>query len=100
MLKGVIVDSLIRVVQPGQVLHDHEESEPIGELITAKLKRGATRIEAEGEYTKEKSTVFLTVMKRYEAVQLRDAVKRIDPKAFCMITNTSEIIGRGFHSGF
>lgn len=101
LLKGVIVDSLIESFNRVKYFTIITKNpEPIGDLITKKLKRGATRIEAEGEFTKEPATVFLTVMKRYEAVQLRDAVKRIDPKAFCMITNTSEIIGRGFHSGF
>lgn len=41
-------------------------------------------------------TVILTVLKRRQAVQLRNFVKRQEPTAFITITNSSEIIGKGF----
>lgn len=40
--------------------------------------------------------IFLTVMKRSQAVQLRNYIKKVQPQAFMMITNSSEIIGKGF----
>ena len=39
-----------------------------------------------------------TVCKRIEAIKLRKQIKEIDPKAFIIITTSSEIIGRGFRS--
>ena len=35
-------------------------------------------------------------MNRAQAVQLRQFIHREQPTAFMLITNTSEIIGRGF----
>ena len=40
--------------------------------------------------------MILTVMKRSQAVQLRNFVRRHEPGAFITITNSSEIIGKGF----
>jgi uncharacterized membrane-anchored protein YitT (DUF2179 family) len=38
----------------------------------------------------------LTVMKRSQAVELRNFIRIHEPSAFIMITNSSEIIGKGF----
>ena len=35
-------------------------------------------------------------MKRSQAVQLRNYIRQTEPHAFMMITNSSEIIGKGF----
>ena len=35
-------------------------------------------------------------MTRMQAIHLRQFIRRNDPKTFMMITNTSEIIGKGF----
>ena len=40
--------------------------------------------------------MLLTVMKRHEAVLLRRHVRTIDPRAFVLIMNTGEIVGKGF----
>ena len=73
-----------------------EHPEPICEFITKNLNRSATVYKAEGAYTHGQRTVILTVMKRSQAVALRNFVKRNEPHAFITITNSSEIIGKGF----
>ena len=40
--------------------------------------------------------IWMSVMKRGQAVQLRNFVKRYQPGAFIAIVNSSEIIGKGF----
>jgi len=40
--------------------------------------------------------VILAVMRRSQAVRLRRFIKDVEPSAFLMITNSSEIIGKGF----
>ena len=42
--------------------------------------------------------MILVACKRYEALRLRQKVREVDPSAFLFITNTSEIIGKGFRS--
>ncbi len=71
-------------------------SAPICEFIQKTLNRSATIYKAEGAYSHEEKSVILAVMKRSQAVRLRRYVKTVDPSAFIMITNSSEIIGKGF----
>ena len=69
---------------------------PICEYIQQSLHRSATIYKAEGAYSHKEKNVILAVMKRSQAVRLRRHVKTVDPSAFIMITNSSEIIGKGF----
>lgn len=73
-----------------------DDPDPICDFIHEKLTRSATIFEAEGTYTHHKKYVILTVMKRGQAVQLRNYIRWNQPGAFMMITNSSEIIGKGF----
>ncbi len=73
-----------------------EDPEPICDFIHHQLNRSATVFTAEGTYSHTPRKVILTVMKRSQAVQLRNFIRRNDPHAFMMITNSSEIIGKGF----
>ena len=41
-------------------------------------------------------TVIITITKRSQAVELRNFIRRTQPGAFIAITNSSEIIGKGF----
>ena len=62
----------------------------------AELNHGATIYDARGAYTKDNKQVVMTVVKREQARNLRNYVHKVDPDAFMMITNSSEIIGKGF----
>ena len=64
--------------------------------VVRNIGRGATEIKGEGAYTHENKTVILTVVNRFQAVKLRQFAKQVDPSCFILITNTSEIIGKGF----
>lgn len=68
----------------------------ISEYIMVALHHGVTSSKAIGEYTHEERTMIHTVCKRSEAIRLREHIRAIDPKAFTIITTSSEIIGRGF----
>lgn len=68
----------------------------IAEFIGSELKRGSTQMEARGSFTDQGKTVIFTVLAKRQAVKLQTKVKEIDPQAFTMITNTSEVIGKGF----
>lgn len=73
-----------------------DDAEPICHYINTELSRSATVYRAQGAYTHRPKIIILTVMKRGQAVQLRNYIKRTQPTAFMMITNSSEIIGKGF----
>lgn len=73
-----------------------DEPKPIVEFIHEELGRSATVEHAEGTYLHKDKTIILVVTKRRQAVQLRNFVRQQEPGAFMMITNSSEIIGKGF----
>lgn len=73
-----------------------QNAEPICNYINAELNHGATIYDARGAYTKDNKQVVMTVVKREQARNLRNYVHKVDPDAFMMITNSSEIIGKGF----
>ena len=70
----------------------------ISDFIIKELNHSATVSNVVGEYTKEERYMIYTVCKRIEAIRLRNEIKKIDPRAFIIITTSSEIIGRGFRS--
>lgn len=72
------------------------DPEPICKYITDELHRSATVYKAEGAYQHNERTVIITIMKRSQAVELRNYIRRTEPTAFIAITNSSEIIGKGF----
>ncbi len=74
-----------------------EKPEDIKTYITTELVRSATVSEDySGAFTDRKKSVILTVVSRRQAILLRKKVKSIDPHAFVIITNTGDIIGKGF----
>ena len=97
MAKSLVIDGVIENINLCKYFTIIcNEPEPICEYIHKELHRGATTYQAEGAYSHMPKTVILTVLKRRQAVQLRNFVKRQEPTAFITITNSSEIIGKGF----
>ena len=45
---------------------------------------------------KKKKYIVFTALRRPQAVALRQHVRTVEPSAFILISNTSEIIGKGF----
>lgn len=72
--------------------------QPICEYIKDVLHRSATIVLAKGAFSGEDKYIIFTVLNRVEAVRLRNYIKEHSPDAFLLISNTSEIIGKGFHS--
>ena len=75
-----------------------DDPEPICNFIVHELNRSASVFHATGAYSGQDKAIVLTALNRTQAVRLRNFIKITDPKAFILISNTSEIIGKGFHS--
>lgn len=73
-----------------------DNPEPICDYIIHHLRRSATVYEAHGAFSHNNKTVIMTTMKRSQAVKLRNYIKTVEPNAFILISNSSEIIGKGF----
>lgn len=97
LLKSTLVDSVVESLNLNKyftiVSGNHK---PICDYITKNLNRSATVLNAKGAYLNHDKKVIITVMNRAQAVTLRKFIKENDPDAFIFISNTSEIIGRGF----
>ncbi len=61
------------------------------------LIRGITAIPSFGAYTRQSSTVLMTVISRYELYALERAVKEVDPRAFVNLVNTVDIEGNFYN---
>lgn len=97
MAKSLVIDGVIENINLCKYFTIIcENPQPICDFIHNTLHRGATIYKAEGAYQHHEKTVILTVMKRSQAVQLRNFVRKHEPGAFIAITNSSEIIGKGF----
>ena len=48
------------------------------------------------ERTPARINIIFTALNRVQAVRLRNYIRQNDPEAFILISNTSEIIGKGF----
>ena len=75
-----------------------DKTELVSEYIMNQLHHGVTITDAIGAYTQTKKGMIHTVCRRYEAIKLRAAIKKIDENAFIVVTTSSEIIGKGFRS--
>ena len=96
-LKSVIVDMVlenIKVHKAFQIITSKPDE--IVAFITSDLKRGATKIDGKGAYTHEDKSIILTVVNRAQAIKLRQYARSVDSHCFILITNTTEIIGKGF----
>ena len=97
VLKSVLVDSVIESLNRRKSFIVITSSpEPICAFITHSLGRGATMWEGRGAYTHERHWLILTALSRSQAIILRRYLKQHDPAAFMLITNSSEIFGKGF----
>ena len=66
------------------------------DYVTHTLVRGATVWQAKGAYTDQTHYVVLTVLSRGQAVAMRRHLRQVDPHAFLIVANSSEIFGKGF----
>lgn len=97
VLKSVMVDSVIESLNRKKsfILVTSCPKE-VCDFITHDLHRSATFWKGEGAYSHQDKWVILTALSRAQAVALRRHLKSIDPHAFMLITNSSEIFGKGF----
>ena len=99
MMKAFLIDSVIESINLCKFFtivttKPHE----VCEYIIKTMNHSATLVDGEGAYTGQARKLVLVACRRTEAVLLRRAVRAMDEHAFMFISNTSEIIGKGFRS--
>jgi uncharacterized membrane-anchored protein YitT (DUF2179 family) len=96
-LMGKIIDILFEGIYFTKLLFIvSDKSEEISKLIERKVKRGVTGIYGEGMYTRTKKLVLMCAVGRNDLYEVKTIVKKVDSKAFMIITNSREVLGIGF----
>nr|WP_319487625.1 YitT family protein [uncultured Caproiciproducens sp.] len=98
LAKSLAIDNVIESINLAKYFNVVcSNPEIICDYIVHDLNRSATVCDAQGAYSHKHKYIIFTAMRRPQAVQLRRFIKRVEPDAFILISNTSEIIGKGFH---
>ena len=99
IMRSALIDNFIESFNRSKYFHVVASNATcICDFIQNDLQRGATIVNATGAFTGDDKYIILTVLSPSQAVKLRNFIKEQDPKAFLLVSNTSEIIGKGFHS--
>lgn len=99
IMRSALIDNFIESFNRSKYFHVVTSNATcICDFIQNDLQRGATIVNATGAFTGHDKYIILTVLSPSQAVKLRNFIKEHDPKAFLLVSNTSEIIGKGFHS--
>lgn len=99
IMRSALIDNFIESFNRSKYFHVVTfNATCICDFIQNDLQRGATIVNATGAFTGDDKYIILTVLSPSQAVKLRNFIKEHDPKAFLLVSNTSEIIGKGFHS--
>ncbi|MBG0781933.1 MAG: YitT family protein [Bacteroidales bacterium] len=96
---GKVIDAVLEGAQTDKVvLIISDQFENIAHKITNDFKRGATLIAGEGMFARNPRKMLFVVLRRREIVLLKEFISSVDPKAFMVSLNASEILGNGFRS--
>ncbi len=99
--KSFLVDGVIENIGKNKFVTIISESpELITPYILEGIHRGYTSYKAKGGFTGTEKTVIITVCKRSEAIKLKARINKAEPQAFVIITDSTEIIGKGFKDRF
>ena len=95
--KAFLIDGVIEDIGKSKyVTIITEHTEDIGAYIIQTMHRDYTSYTAQGGYTGNQKTVLMTVCSRPEARRLRAKVKALDPASFVIVSDATEILGKGF----
>jgi uncharacterized membrane-anchored protein YitT (DUF2179 family) len=76
------------------IISDH--SDLISEEIMKELDRGVTALKGTGMYTKKDKQVLYCIIQSRQLPALKSLVKSIDPDAFLILSDVTEVLGEGF----
>ncbi|WP_196594925.1 YitT family protein [Pectinatus sottacetonis] len=70
--------------------------EQMAPLIMQYLNRGVTFFRGEGAFTRQPKNIMFVVVSLTQVGKIKSIVYALDPSAFMIISDTSEVAGRGF----
>lgn len=94
---GLVMDNVLRSFdRRRQVFVISSEPDAVSSFITEELRRGVTVLYGEGGYTHAKRRVIFCLLTPRQTVDLKRFMSSRDPGAFMVVSDASEVVGRGF----
>lgn len=97
-VSSMMIDKVITIgghdAKNVMIISNHYEA--ITSSIYTNLNRGATIIEATGGYTQTKRPMIMVVLSKKQLPALKRMIAHIDPEAFVVVSETTEVQGEGF----
>jgi len=78
------------------VIITSSRTDEIADFILYKLDRSGTALRSRSLYLNREGEIILTVIHRKQLTDLRQFVRVTDPEAFIIISDTYDVLGRGF----
>lgn len=92
-----VIDIILYGLDTGKmVLVISDKNDEIAKKITVELDRGVTMLKGRGFYTDTDREVLMCAVRRPQVSQVRAIVRVIDPSAFIIMCEASDVIGEGF----
>lgn len=76
-----------------------DKSLEIRDAILSRVDRGVTLLHGEGGYLHKQTEVILSIVSNYEVAKIQQLARQIDPDCFMVISQVTEVWGRGFSYG-
>lgn len=94
---SLMIDSTVSAFDKRRlVLIVSKNPQPIVGFISLNLVRGSTLIDAHGGFSGEDRQTIMCVLTRRQTVDLKRFLADNDPRAFMVVSDASEVMGRGF----
>lgn len=98
-LTGNLIDKFIDGLNLSkQVMVFTGQEKLISDYIINDINKGCTVFYGKGGYTGNDNCVILTILKRGQFIKLKQYITENDPEAFITVSETSEVLGKGFKS--
>jgi len=92
-----VMDTILNGIDMGKcVLVVTRRPQEISRHIIEELHRSATILDGKGAYLQDEVSVLMCVVRKPQFYRLKKFVAQCDPGAFVVITDATQIIGRGF----
>ena len=88
LFEGIYFTKLLMIIS--------DKNEEIATQIGEKIKRGTTGLFGKGMYTKEEKLVLMCAAARRDIARVKMIARKVDPNCFIVITNSREVVGKGF----
>ena len=92
-----VVDKIIYGLSAGKMtLIVTDKAHEVAVAIDEATHRGATFLKGQGSYTEADKDIVMCACGKKQMYLIQEAVKEVDPKAFMIIMESSEVMGEGF----